>query len=277
MLLYFSHWAGSVFTSSLYTTIMYRFVTTCNWKLCSWGIELSEVCPHMWVKAAWQVMITCRLRPRGWNTKQRTTYKKSCFTSTVMLIVQIWQQSSKSTFSFYLPVKWLHAQILCYICCPPPDPPAPLLPSWHCQKDCVELDWGAQLKAGLRTPDSVLTGVLLPLRRVREKMKKQTLMTPKMITPEMSALVTVFIWNTGAFRWAEVDAQNKQTNKKQSDQLKCVLHTETVTGDAPNTSWPSLSCFSCSWEKLHKCGCFHICSLSELSVLCATSLNYKYT
>ena len=52
---------------------------------------------------------------------------------------------------------------------------------------------GAQLKAGLRTPDRVLMGVLLPLRRVREKMKKQTLMTPRMITPEMRALVTVFI------------------------------------------------------------------------------------
>lgn len=52
---------------------------------------------------------------------------------------------------------------------------------------------GVQLKAGLRTPDRVLIGVLLPLRRVREKMKKQTLMTPRMITPEMRALVTVFI------------------------------------------------------------------------------------
>lgn len=58
---------------------------------------------------------------------------------------------------------------------------------------CSELGSGAQLKAGLRTPDMVLTGALLPLRRVREKMKKQTLMTPRMITPEMSALVTVFI------------------------------------------------------------------------------------
>ncbi|TNN53184.1 hypothetical protein EYF80_036603 [Liparis tanakae] len=44
------------------------------------------------------------------------------------------------------------------------------------------------LKAGFRTPDRVLTGALLPLRRVREKTKKQTLMTPRMITPEMSAL-----------------------------------------------------------------------------------------
>lgn len=52
---------------------------------------------------------------------------------------------------------------------------------------------GAQLKAGLWAPDSVLTGVLLPLRRVREKMKKQALITPRMITPEISALVTVFI------------------------------------------------------------------------------------
>lgn len=42
----------------------------------------------------------------------------------------------------------------------------------------------------------------MPLRRVRERTKKQTLMTPRMITPEMSALVTVFIWNAGAFRWA---------------------------------------------------------------------------
>ncbi len=58
---------------------------------------------------------------------------------------------------------------------------------------CSELGSGAQLKAGLRAPDKVLTGALLPLRRVREKMKKQTLMTPRMITPEMSALVTVFI------------------------------------------------------------------------------------
>lgn len=65
-----------------------------------------------------------------------------------------------------------------------------------------------QLKAGLRTPDRLLTGVLLPLRSVREKMKKQMLMTPRMITPEISALVTVFIWKTGAFRWARaVQAQ----------------------------------------------------------------------
>ena len=61
----------------------------------------------------------------------------------------------------------------------------------HCV--CSELGWGAQLKAGLRTPDRLLTGGVLPLRRVTEKMKKQTLMTPKMITPEMRALVTVFI------------------------------------------------------------------------------------
>lgn len=65
---------------------------------------------------------------------------------------------------------------------------------------CGESGSGVQLKAGLRAPDRLLTGAPLPLRRVREKMKKQTLMTPRMIMPEMSALVTVFIWNAGALR-----------------------------------------------------------------------------
>lgn len=51
----------------------------------------------------------------------------------------------------------------------------------------------AQLKAGLWTPDRPRTGALLPLRRLSEKMKKQTLTTPRMITPEIRALVTVFI------------------------------------------------------------------------------------
>lgn len=50
----------------------------------------------------------------------------------------------------------------------------------------------------------------MPLRRVRERTKKQTLMTPRMITPEMSALVTVFIWNAGAFRWAAATHTHKQ-------------------------------------------------------------------
>lgn len=59
---------------------------------------------------------------------------------------------------------------------------------------------GAQLKAGLRAPDRLLTGGLLPLRSVRERMKKHTLMTPRMMTPEMSALVTVFIWKAGVFK-----------------------------------------------------------------------------
>lgn len=68
---------------------------------------------------------------------------------------------------------------------------APRLALWY--GGVSEFSSGGQLKAGLRTPDRLLTGVLLPLRRVREKMKKQTLMTPRIITPEMSALVTVFI------------------------------------------------------------------------------------
>lgn len=67
-----------------------------------------------------------------------------------------------------------------------------------------------QLSVGLWTPDTLVTGKLLPLRSVREKMKKQMLMTPKMITPEMSTLVTVFIWNSGVFRLAV--AAQKQTN-----------------------------------------------------------------
>lgn len=54
---------------------------------------------------------------------------------------------------------------------------------------CVQ----AQLKAGLWVPDPLLTGVLLPLRRVREKMKKQMVMVPRIITPEISVLVTAFI------------------------------------------------------------------------------------
>lgn len=41
-------------------------------------------------------------------------------------------------------------------------------------------------------------------------MKKQTLMTPRMITPEISALVTVFIWNTGEFRWAEIAQEERR-------------------------------------------------------------------
>lgn len=55
------------------------------------------------------------------------------------------------------------------------------------------------MKAGFRTPDRELGAALVRLRRVREKMKKHRLMTPRMITPEMSALVTVFIRNTGLF------------------------------------------------------------------------------
>lgn len=58
---------------------------------------------------------------------------------------------------------------------------------------CGELRSGTQLKAGLWTPDAPRTEALLPLRRLSEKMKKQTLMTPRMMTPEISALVTVFI------------------------------------------------------------------------------------
>jgi hypothetical protein len=42
-------------------------------------------------------------------------------------------------------------------------------------------------------------GALLPLRRVRDKMKKHRLITPRMMMPEISALVTVFIRNTGLF------------------------------------------------------------------------------
>lgn len=77
--------------------------------------------------------------------------------------------------------------------------------AWTCGKLCS----GAQLKAGLWTPDTLRTGALLPLRRLSEKMKKQTLMTPRMITPEISALVTVFIWNTGDFRWAEIAQEER--------------------------------------------------------------------
>lgn len=69
---------------------------------------------------------------------------------------------------------------------------------------------GAQLKAGLGTPETLRTGALLPLRRRSEKMKKQTLTTPRMITPEISALVTVFIWNPGDFRWAEIAQEERR-------------------------------------------------------------------
>lgn len=67
----------------------------------------------------------------------------------------------------------------------------------------------AQLKAGLWTPETLRTGALLPFRRLSEKMKKQTLMTPRMITPEISALVTVFIWNAGVFRWPEITPEKR--------------------------------------------------------------------
>lgn len=86
----------------------------------------------------------------------------------------------------------------------------PLLSSDTCG-EVSAVSW-VQLKDGLRTPDRLLTGVLLPLRSVREKMKKQMLMTPRMITPEMSALVTVFIWKTGTFRWAGA-AQTQRNNQ----------------------------------------------------------------
>lgn len=68
-------------------------------------------------------------------------------------------------------------------------PPSTVSCAWTCGRLCS----GAQLKAGLWTPDTLRTGALLPFRRLSEKMKKQTLMTPRMITPEISALVTVFI------------------------------------------------------------------------------------
>ena len=67
---------------------------------------------------------------------------------------------------------------------------------------------GCQLKAGFRTPDMTVDGALLPLRRVREKMKKQRLITPRMMMPEMSALVTVFIRKTGLFSWAIINNNN---------------------------------------------------------------------
>lgn len=60
----------------------------------------------------------------------------------------------------------------------------------------------------------------MPLRRVRERMKKQTLMTPRMITPEMSALVTVFIWNAGAFRWAGATHTHTHKQNKSIPALK---------------------------------------------------------
>lgn len=52
---------------------------------------------------------------------------------------------------------------------------------------------GTQLKVRFRTPDRVPTGALLPFRRVRDMMKKHRHMTPRMIMPEMSAMVIVFV------------------------------------------------------------------------------------
>lgn len=70
-----------------------------------------------------------------------------------------------------------------------------------------------QLKVGLRTPTPPMAGESLPLRRVRDKMRKQALKMPRMITPEMSKLVTVFIWKAGALRFAAAVETEKKVNQ----------------------------------------------------------------
>lgn len=58
------------------------------------------------------------------------------------------------------------------------------------------------MKAGLWEPDSTVGGGFLPLSSVRERMKKQALMTARMMTPEIRALVTESGRSRGLFSWA---------------------------------------------------------------------------
>lgn len=56
-----------------------------------------------------------------------------------------------------------------------------------------------QLKTGFRMPlRTELLGQFL-CRRVREQTKKKMLEIPRMTMPEISTLVTVFIWKGGPF------------------------------------------------------------------------------
>lgn len=121
----------------------------------------------------------------------QTTWHKFCFTSTASF-TDLWND----LFTVYS----LFKRLKVYLSALSAVSLAWTWGQWGC---------GAQLKAALWTPDTLRPGALLPLRRLSEKMKKQTLMTPRMITPEISALVTVFIWNTGEFRWAEIAQEER--------------------------------------------------------------------
>lgn len=64
----------------------------------------------------------------------------------------------------------------------------------YLKKECNFFHW---LKAGFRTPHKTKLLFFLLFKRTREIMKKPKLVTPRITTPEMRALVTEFILNEG--------------------------------------------------------------------------------